>query len=161
MIGSHTPGDIAYEDLRPKPQSFVDLVLTKQISGDYVEAYKQAGYSTNCENWEANARAAYYKYLPAIRSQLELRIGQGAIAAFEVVYDLMMDVAVNPAVRLKAAQDYLTRSGYDKPIELDVKINKEVLSDDRLQEEIDKLLKLNVVSVQKQDDGTDDEGDDG
>lgn len=129
-----------YEDLAPRKQKFVDMYLKH---GDRNEAYRLAGYSIQGRGWRANARKMYLELTGIIQERIDLKIGQGAILAMEIVSQLMQDDTVSPAVRLNAAKDYLQRAGYDKPAETNVNVNDaRALKDEELDAEIETLLKI-------------------
>ena len=126
-----------YEDLAPKKQLFVDSYIKL---GDRKEAFEKAGYSVEGRGWTANARALFLSLEKIITERVDMKIGDGAVVAFNVVREIMVDKDVSPAVRLNAAKDYLNRAGYDVPIETRVNINDERnLSNSEIEAEIARI----------------------
>jgi len=141
---------LKYEDLAPKKQLFVDSYIKL---GDRKEAFEKAGYSVEGRGWTANARALFLSLEKIITERVDMKIGDGAVVAFNVVREIMVDKDVSPAVRLNAAKDYLNRAGYDVPIETRVNINDErSLSNAEIDAEIKRIQKelpSNVVKLAK------------
>jgi phage terminase small subunit len=128
---------LKYEDLAPKKQLFVDSYIKL---GDRKEAFLKAGYSVEGRAWAANARALFLSLEKIITERVDMKIGDGAVVAFNVVREIMVDKDVSPAVRLNAAKDYLNRAGYDVPIETRVNINDERnLSNSEIEAEIARI----------------------
>ena len=137
-----------YEDLAPKKQLFVDSYIKL---GDRKEAFEKAGYSVEGRGWTANARALFLSLEKIITERVDMKIGDGAVVAFNVVREIMIDKDVSPAVRLNAAKDYLNRAGYDVPIETRVNINDERnLSNSEIEAEIARIqTEMPVVKLVK------------
>lgn len=137
-----------YEDLAPKKQLFVDSYIKL---GDRKEAFEKAGYSVEGRGWTANARALFLSLEKIITERVDMKIGDGAVVAFNVVREIMVDKDVSPAVRLNAAKDYLNRAGYDVPIETRVNINDERnLSNSEIEAEIARIqTEMPVVKLVK------------
>tara|TARA_B110000196_G_scaffold114755_1_gene99879 strand:+ start:683 stop:1105 length:423 start_codon:yes stop_codon:yes gene_type:complete len=139
---------LKYEDLAPKKQLFVDSYIKL---GDRKEAFEKAGYSVEGRGWTANARALFLSLEKIITERVDMKIGDGAVVAFNVVREIMVDKDVSPAVRLNAAKDYLNRAGYDVPIETRVNINDERnLSNSEIEAEIARIqTEMPVVKLVK------------
>mgnify|MGYP001329977246 FL=1 len=137
-----------YEDLAPKKQLFVDSYIKL---GDRKEAFEKAGYSVEGRGWTANARALFLSLEKIITERVDMKIGDGAVVAFNVVREIMVDKDVSPAVRLNAAKDYLNRAGYDVPIETRVNINDERnLSNSEIEAEIARIqTEMPIVKLVK------------
>ena len=137
-----------YEDLAPKKQLFVDSYIKL---GDRKEAFEKAGYSVEGRGWTANARALFLSLEKIITERVDMKIGDGAVVAFNVVREIMIDKDVSPAVRLNAAKDYLNRAGYDVPIETRLNINDERnLSNSEIEAEIARIqTEMPVVKLVK------------
>ena len=137
-----------YEDLAPKKQLFVDSYIKL---GDRKEAFEKAGYSVEGRGWTANARALFLSLEKIITERVDMKIGDGAVVAFNVVREIMVDKDVSPAVRLNAAKDYLNRAGYDVPIETRLNINDERnLSNSEIEAEIARIqTEMPVVKLVK------------
>ena len=137
-----------YEDLAPKKQLFVDSYIKL---GDRKEAFEKAGYSVEGRGWTANARALFLSLEKIITERVDMKIGDGAVVAFNVVREIMIDKDVSPAVRLNAAKDYLNRAGYDVPVETRVNINDERnLSNSEIEAEIARIqTEMPVVKLVK------------
>ena len=137
-----------YEDLAPKKQLFVDSYIKL---GDRKEAFEKAGYSVEGRGWTANARALFLSLEKIITERVDMKIGDGAVVAFNVVREIMIDKDVSPAVRLNAAKDYLNRAGYDVPIETRVNINDERnLSNSEIEAEIARIqTEMPIVKLVK------------
>tara|TARA_R110000824_G_scaffold32060_1_gene103775 strand:+ start:360 stop:782 length:423 start_codon:yes stop_codon:yes gene_type:complete len=139
---------LKYEDLAPKKQLFVDSYIKL---GDRKEAFEKAGYSVEGRGWTANARALFLSLEKIITERVDMKIGDGAVVAFNVVREIMIDKDVSPAVRLNAAKDYLNRAGYDVPIETRVNINDERnLSNSEIEAEIARIqTEMPIVKLVK------------
>jgi|TARA_R110000803_G_scaffold91530_3_gene158999 phage terminase small subunit len=139
---------LKYEDLAPKKQLFVDSYIKL---GDRKEAFEKAGYSVEGRGWTANARALFLSLEKIITERVDMKIGDGAVVAFNVVREIMVDKDVSPAVRLNAAKDYLNRAGYDVPIETRVNINDERnLSNSEIEAEIARIqTEMPIVKLVK------------
>jgi len=139
---------LKYEDLAPKKQLFVDSYIKL---GDRKEAFEKAGYSVEGRGWTANARALFLSLEKIITERVDMKIGDGAVVAFNVVREIMVDKNVSPAVRLNAAKDYLNRAGYDVPIETRVNINDERnLSNSEIEAEIARIqTEMPIVKLVK------------
>jgi hypothetical protein len=139
-----------YEDLAPKKQKFVELYIKL---GDRKVAYEKAGYSVEGRGWTANARGLFLSLEKIINERVDMKIGDGAVVAFNVVREIMEDVSCSPAVRLNAAKDYLNRAGYDVPVETRLNINDErSLSNAEIDAEIKRIqeeLPSNVIKLDK------------
>lgn len=138
---------MTYEGLSPRKQKFVDKYIKL---GDRNKAYHEAGYSVEGRGWAANARALFLSLEKIITARVDMKIGDGAVIAFNVVREIMEDDKVSPAVRLNAAKDYLNRAGYDVPVETRVNINDErQLSDVEIAAEIKRITDDLPTSVSK------------
>ena len=127
-----------FDDLPEKRQAFIDLYLDL---GDRDEAYRLAGYSVEGRAWKNKSRELFKMLSQQIEERLETRIGEGAILALKIIREIMEDKEVSPAIRLKAAQDYLTRGGRDRVKETKVTHTLESqMTDAQLEAEIRKFL---------------------
>lgn len=121
-----------YDDLTDKQTKYVDNYLK---TGTRNEAYRLAGFSIEGRGWKAQARKLFFQLQKIIQERIELKFGQGAILAMNIVQEIMQDDKVSAAVRLNAAKDFLSRAGYDRPLESRVQV-----TDKRSKEEIDREL---------------------
>ena len=127
-----------FEELTNKEQKYIDLYLEL---GDRYLAYEQSGYSTKGRGWKVNARKKFIQLGPIIEERLDMKVGEGALLAFGVIKSLMKN-SDSDAVRLKAAQDYLTRAGHDTIITKRIEITDDrPLTDKELDGEIAELMK--------------------
>lgn len=126
-----------YDDLIDKHQKFVDAYLE---TADRVEAYLAAGYSPSKKTLRNAATNLYHKLAPIIKDEMDKRIGTGAVMALRVIRELM-EHASSETVRLQAAKDYLTRAGFDKPVQTELTVNdSRDKTNAELQAEIQELL---------------------
>lgn len=124
-----------YDQLTKKQQKYVDCCVRY---GDRNVAWEKAGFSTKGRGWKANARNLFLRLSKIIEEQIEQKIGSGAVLALSIVQEIMEDKDQPGATRLKAAQDYLNRAGYDKPVEQTIHVNN--VSEKDIENEIQALL---------------------
>jgi hypothetical protein len=101
--------NIQLEDLNERRTIFLNHYVE---TGDELAAYEAAGFAMSCKNWRGEAR----KMLRALSDYVELavktRIGSHVPMAVQSIAHLAKH-ASSEMVRLNAAKDLLSRSGYD------------------------------------------------
>jgi hypothetical protein len=107
------------------------------INGDRNAAYLKAGFSGTPKTCNSNAYKLFRQLQNIIQEQIEKKIGRGAIKALSVIEELM-DNSDSDTVKLAAAKDYLSRAGYDVPVESRVRVEK--VDDSSLEDDIQELL---------------------
>lgn len=103
-----------------------------------MDAFALAGYAPD----NGNAYRLYKDLKDIIKDRRDDLIEENQVAslATQIIEDIMCDPENGAAIRLKAAQDILHRTGHDKPKE--VNLNKTVsdLSDAELDEQLSELI---------------------
>ena len=106
--------------------------------GDAQVAWVTAGYA---ESTKRSAMSHIRKNHDLVRKLLDLKIGSHVPSSIKVIVDLMQAEKTPAAVKLKCAQDIMSRAGYDSVIEYTVTDKKpEDMTNTELDSELQKLL---------------------
>ena len=106
--------------------------------GQAQEAWVTAGYA---ESTKATAMSVVRKESATVTKLLNLKIGSHVPSSIKVIVDLMKEGKTPAAVKLKCAQDIMSRAGYDAAIDYTV-TEKPVgdMTNSELDTELAKLL---------------------
>jgi hypothetical protein len=146
-----TPITKSYEELNERQQKFIDLVATGYhkkarngvAAGDRMTlsaAYEMAGYTgkaTKQAGWRLYMQTKHIIYKR--RSEM-VELNMSAVMASEIINELMQDKDQPGSVRLKAAQDTMMRTGFDKPQEIVLTKKVEDMSTEEVDAELEELL---------------------
>tara|TARA_R110001632_G_scaffold42399_5_gene107275 strand:- start:1612 stop:2067 length:456 start_codon:yes stop_codon:yes gene_type:complete len=130
--------------LTSQQEKFINLMAKGYHEGKdplkmtIADAFALAGYAPDA----GNAYRMYKKFKDVIKEKRDDLIDENQVAslATKIIEDIMIDKDNKPEIRLKAAQDILHRTGYDKPRELNVTQTVSDLSDAELDEQLSDLI---------------------
>jgi len=139
------------------------------LTGSIKTAAKVVGVpSATVNGWLANKedfKQLVQQFTDAMLIEMKSELVGVSREALEVIRLIMVDPGIDPAQRLKAAQDILSRAGLnaEKKQQIDVNNNYNIFSqmDD---DELDKLANIDfkeVIDVEPSDEGKDSSGKDG
>lgn len=100
------------------------------------EAAKEAGYTSSVKS---DSYKRLQRLAPLIRKEVTSRMMGGAAKALSVLYSVMTADETPPSVKVKAATEWLDRSGYSKTVEVkfdDVTKQLEDYTAEELQEKL-------------------------
>lgn len=124
----------APRELNDREQKFLDLYIE---SGNYREAYVEAGYRPNA----ANARKKAEELQSHIKQAIYTRIGSHVPWAITELVKLAGNSS-SDTVRLNALKDILSRAGYDQAIQIETTEKSEKdMDNSEIAEEIRDLIK--------------------
>lgn len=111
---------IPFEKLPKRKRKFVEEFAK---TGDSIKAYLAAGYANNVNNLR-RARTLHKELTPYIQNAISERMSSDSMAVmgFNVICDLAEN-GDSEHIRLAAAKEILTRTGYDAPKEMTVHHN--------------------------------------
>lgn len=127
-----------------KKKKFVNLMAKGYTEGkdpmkmSILDAFTCAGYAAD----GGNAYRMFKECKDLIQERRDELVdqNQNASLATKIIEDIMMDVKNKPEVRLKAAQDVLHRTGYDKPKELTIGKKTADLTDEEIDQQVSELI---------------------
>ncbi|MDC1406040.1 hypothetical protein N8314_00635 [Akkermansiaceae bacterium] len=112
--------------------------------GDAQTAWVTAGYA---ESTKKQAMAMVRKESDTVTKLLNLKIGSHVPSSIKVIVDLMHNEKTPPAVKLKCAQDIMSRAGYDAAIDYTISEKPvEDMTNSELDTELSKLLSKTIKS---------------
>jgi hypothetical protein len=132
------------ENLTDKQKKFVEVMARGYHQGKdptkitVEDGFRMAGYAPDT----GNAFRLYRDLKDLIQERRDELIDHNQVAtlATQIIEDIMIDPEVSPQIRLKAAQDILHRTGYDKPKEVNVKQTVSEMTDEELDQQLASLI---------------------
>ena len=130
--------------LTKQQEKFIDLMARGYHEGrdptkmTVTDAFALAGYAP--DNGNAYRLSKDLKELIKARREELVEDNQVASLATKIIEDIMVNPDNAAAIRLKAAQDILHRTGHDKPKEVNLNQTVSDLSDAELDEQLSELI---------------------
>ena len=122
-----------------REEKFLDAYIVMGMNPTRAWAY--AGYS------DSSVNLAYQKVKrlgPIIAKRINQKLVSHAPIALKVLSDVMEDEDVNPATRVKAATEWLDRSGFSKTVEMRITDGEkpvDEMSEEEIQQRVASLVK--------------------
>jgi phage terminase small subunit len=106
-----------FSDLSDKRRKFVFL---RARGRSPIEAYEEAGFSTEGARWSNTAYLYNRELALHIRAKITESIGTYAVEAIDVVHEIMVDVEENSNVRLACAKEMMSRAWGDNIMQVNL-----------------------------------------
>lgn len=142
-VGSQRKAIPVSLDHVPSEQEEIFIHARVELGMNPKQAWLHAGYAdhNNSDAYKKDKRLS-----PLIQKRVQQRLVSGAPKALSIIEEIMQDGSVASNTRLKAATEWLDRSGFSKTVEMRITEGEKSI-DELSQEEIEARLKKKAKSL--------------